>query len=185
MNKCEWCGKTAEKLNSITDEYGDIYHICDKCNTANTNHECIKCGSLITFGIKGMCTTCYQVKMNSMEKRKEEALSGVVETDGLEFTDNEYEQWLTMGRTFTPNDIKKSRELRRIWIIVKLSAAGITDTNLISENFSDIEKVLDRSFSKLINNKCKLLLSTNAESRKAIKKGNIIDNEHLVYILEA
>lgn len=185
MNRCEWCGKAAEKLNSITDEYGDKYNICSSCEVSNRNHECIKCGNLITFGIKGMCTTCYQVKMNDLERRKEEALNGVPETSALSFTDEEYEQWLTMGNAYSPADIQKSRELRRIWIIVKLGAAGITDAELISENFKDIEVLLNRCFTKLIHNKCRLLLSVDDTSRKAIKAGNIIDSEKSVYIIEA
>jgi hypothetical protein len=192
MNKCEWCGKTTDSLNSVTDAYGDIYHICNKCNEKNKSHECIKCGSLTEFSIKGLCTNCYQAVLHKKEVRKEEALSGVGDVDfsnsassELEFTDADYERWVTMGKAYSPNDIKKSVELRRIWIIVKLNAAGVKDNKVIEDNFANIETLLNRSFSKLINNKCTLIIATTPENKRKIKTGEVIDYEKEVYILKA
>jgi hypothetical protein len=192
MAKCEWCGRTVKSLNMITDNFTNTTcNICDSCNKSYEEHECIKCGATSSILIKGMCTNCYQTVMHSKQVRKEEAINGLspdaarsVMSD-VEMTDKDFDDWMTMGKAFSTKDLKESVELRRIWIMVKLMTAGIKDQDVINENVADIETLLDRCFSKIINNKCKLIIAYDKETRSLVKRSEVIDYLNQVYIIKA
>lgn len=189
MSKCEWCGKIAE-LEQYKDAIGDVHKVCKSCKTKVDNHKCRKCGTLVdpNMMIDGLCTNCIQVKMRDKSRKREEARLGVDSepfTSEMRLTDEDYEKWLTFEPSYSPKDMKESKELRRLWILVKLNAAGIYDNQLISKNFTNIEMLLDRNFSKLVNNKCKITIDRNSETRKVIRNSEIIDYEDSVYILKA
>lgn len=192
MATCEWCKKTAKNPNVVSDSFGDTSNVCDECKASIDNHECIKCGTVTDLLLKGRCMNCYQVILQSKAKKKEEVLTGMIGADDednvfasdVEFTDKEYEQWLTMGNTVSPSDIKGDIRLRRLWIIVKLSATGL-DAGLINEYIEDVEKLLDVCFSKLINNKCRIIIANTPENKKKVKSGEIIEYLNDVYILKA
>ncbi|MBO5388637.1 MAG: hypothetical protein J6A59_10935 [Lachnospiraceae bacterium] len=193
MSKCEWCGKISNDLVIYTDAIGDNKSICAECKKSVDACECRKCGTITdpNMMIDGLCTNCVQVNLQMKSKRKEEVRLGVDRgmleniTSEMTFTDEDYERWLTMGKTFSSENMKDSRELRRIWIMVKFNAAGIYDGKVISDNFSDIETLLDRNFSKLINNTCKILIGNTGEARKVVRQSTVIDYENQVYILKA
>lgn len=193
MAKCEWCGKNTEELKMHTDAIGDVYNICNNCEQVANTFRCRKCNSLVdsTLMIKGLCTTCIQVDMHNKSKRREEIRMGVdrdmVEplASALELSDEDYEKWLTMDNTYTPDDLKRSKELRYIWIMVKLNSVGEYDNEVIKENFNDIEELLNRNFSKLIGNKCKVIIGNNSDNRKIIRGSEVIDYVNQSYILKA
>ena len=193
MNKCEWCGKVSDSLEIYTDAIGDNHSICSNCKKSVDECECRKCGTITdpNMMIDGLCTNCIQASIKEKSKRKEEVRLGVDRglldtiTSDLTFTDADYEKWLTFGKSFSSDNMKNSKELRRIWIMVKFNAAGIYDNKVISENFSDIEVLLDRNFSKLINNTCKILIGNTGEARRIVRNSEVIDYENEVFILKA
>ena len=192
VSRCKWCGKITNELTLYRDAIGEEHNICSSCLENAENNKCRKCG-VITDSLlilDGLCTTCVQVKINEQSRRKEEARMGVDRelTDSiiseLELTDEDYEQWLTMGKTFSDSDMANSVELKRIWIMVKLNASGIYDNDVIGDNIEDIESLLDRNFSKLVRRKCKLLIALTPQDRQLIRESNVVDYENKVYILE-
>lgn len=193
MSKCEWCGKVTDNLESYTDAIGESHSICASCKQSVDNCECRKCGTMSdpNMMIDGLCTNCIQANLKMKSKKKEEVRMGVDRdllssiTSDMTFTDADYEAWLTMGKTFSPDNMKDSKELRRIWIMVKFNAAGIYDGKIISENFADIETLLDRNFSKLVNNTCRILIGNTGEARKIVRNSTVIDYENEVYILKS
>lgn len=191
MATCEWCGKNSEKLNKYIDAIGDEHNICDSCKQGVDNCECRKCGETTdpSMMIDGLCTNCIQVKMHEKSK-KEEAVRMGVDKDMIDymsseitFTDKDYESWVTLGNEFSPENIKNSMELRKLWIIVKLNSVGIYDIDTITKCFGAIETILDRNLSKLINNKCRIIIGNTPETRKVIRSSDVIDYEDEVYII--
>jgi hypothetical protein len=189
MGKCEWCGKNVETLEIYTDAIGEIHNICSKCKEKVDSCLCRKCGVPTdpSMMINGLCMNCVQADIKERSKRKEEARLGVDSQllESITFTDKDYEQWLTFGKTFSPSDMKSSKELKRIWIMVKFNASGIYDNSVISENLVAIETLLDRNFSKLIGNKCNIIIGNTSEQRKIVRNSEVIDYEDEVYILKA
>jgi hypothetical protein len=129
--------------------------------------------------------------MHIKQVRKEEAINGLsadaarsVMSD-VEMTEKDFEDWMMMSKAFSPKDLKESVELRRIWIMVKLMTAGIKDQDVINDNIVDIETLLDRCFSKIINNKCKLIIAYDKDTRSLVKKSEVIDYLNQVYIIKA
>lgn len=189
MVKCEWCNKRVDKLNNITDSFEmKYYNVCDSCKESVDNSKCIECGEISSILIKGRCTRCYQALEYKKQKQSEEAIAGVSDvdniTDNMEFTEDEYERWITQRKTYSPNDIKNSAELKRIWIMVKLMSTGLTDQKVIDNHIDDIETLIDRCFSKLINNKCRLIIANSSEARKLIRSSRVIDHLNDVVIIE-
>lgn len=190
MNKCEWCNKVTSELFSYTDAIGEEHKICQSCKNSVDACECRKCGTVTdpSMMIDGLCTTCIQVKLRDKSKRQEEVRMGIdaptiEETGDLELTDEDYERWMLLGKNFSPNDMK-SVEMRRLWIMVKFNAAGIYDNKTISENLENIEILLERNFSKLVNNKCRIIIGNTAENRQIVKQAEVIDYEDEAYILK-
>lgn len=190
MSKCEWCGRLVDELHIHTDAIGDNHSICNNCLQDVEDCVCRKCGNPVdpSLMINGLCTTCIQADMKIKSKRREEVRMGVdvgmydCITSDVEFTEDEYERWLTMGKTFSPEDMS-IKELRNLWIMVKLNAAGIYDREVVAKNFSNIEALLDRNFSKLIHNKCRIVIGNTADTRRIVRSSRVIDYENEVYIL--
>lgn len=193
MGKCEWCNKEDE-LQSYTDAIGKTYNICNNCYTKVVeNYTCRKCGNMVDpmLIINGLCTNCVQLDMQNKSRKQEEVRMGVDRNmlgtiiSDVEFTDDEYERWMTMGSTYSSTDMKNNKTLRRLWIMVKLNSAGIYNEKIISDNFKYIETILDRNLSKLVNNKCKIIIGETSEARKIIRSSEVIDFEESVYIIKA
>lgn len=193
MGKCEWCGKQVGELLNYTDALGDVHFICKDCMKSVDGCECRKCSATVdtSMMINGLCTNCIQAELMVKSKKREEARIGVdkgfIDTvsSELTLTDQDYERWMTLGKSFSPADMKNSRELRRMWVMVKFNAAGIYDGETISKHSPDIEKLLDRNFSKLVGNKCRILIANTAETRKIVRQYEVIDYENEAYILKA
>ena len=171
MQKCEWCGKKTEDIIEYTDALGDRHLVCKECYKSVEDCECRKCGETVdsSMMINGLCMNCVQADIMVKSKKREEARMGVdsdildTMSEEVSITKSDYEKWMTMGKTFSSKDMQKSKELRRIWIMVKLNATGVYDTTVISKHIGDIEKILDRNLSKLVGNKCRVLIANNAE----------------------
>ena len=191
MAKCSWCGKVTAKPQVIEAMDGS-HRVCTSCAEKFNNNQCRKCGTTVSTDllIQGMCMTCFQLQLNEKAKRQEEIARGV-DREALDiiksevvFTDEDYEQWLTMGKAFSPDDMKNSRELRRLWILVKLNASGVYDGTVISDNVADIETLLDRNLQKLINRRCRIVIANNSKLRREVLQETVIDYEGQVYILD-
>lgn len=190
--KCEWCGSRTNDTVEYIDALGDKHMICKSCQKTVDNCECRKCGDTVdtSMMINGLCMNCIQAEMLSKSKKKEEARLGVdsdimdTMSSDIELTESDYERWMTMGKAFSPSDMQSSKELRRIWIMVKFNATGVYEPETISKHIDDIEKILDRNLSKLVGNKCKVVIANNAEMRKLVRQKEVIDYEREIYIFK-
>ena len=189
-SKCDWCKKSSNNLNEHIDSLRNINYICEDCMKKIKEHKCRKCEALTDsmFEIQGLCMNCYQAELYKINKRKEAVRLGVDSeiaqclTSDLEFTDADYEHWVTMGKTYSIDDAKNSVELRRMWILIKLNSTGLYDQDIILKNFKDIEILLDRNLSKLVNKKCKIIIGNSAETRAMIRQSDVLDMENAVVI---
>ena len=192
MGKCEWCGKEG-KMNTYADAFGDNYEICDECKSTAEKGKCRVCGESVDVSmmIKGLCTNCIQADMYEQGKKFEESrigvgdeFRGIASSAELELTDEEYEQWLLMGNTFSHEEFRDSTLLRKIWIMVKLFESGKITNEILEANMVDIEETLDRSFSKMIGVKCLVMIAETPEDRRVIREHEIIDTQNKVFILK-
>ena len=190
MSKCEWCGKEQGILNQYTDAIGETHSICKDCLSKVNDCICRKCGTPTDseMMINGLCTNCVQADMMEKSKKREEISMGLLDIDGecsadTEMSEADYDTWVTSRPIYGPKDLAKSLIARKMWIMVKLNASGIYDEKTIGDYYKDIETLLDRCLSKLIGNKCQLVIGNNAERRRQIREGNVIDFENEVYIL--
>lgn len=198
MIKCKWCKRKVNEteIKEFTDIMGTTVNICESCyEKAVVGSTCIKCGKAVepTMLMDGLCMSCSQIEMNRKAKEKEELLSGVdstlasMVTSDMEFTQEDYEHWLTLRDDYRADGPYKNFA-RQSWILVKLSAAGITSETVQANDIESIETLLDRNLSKLIKNKCKLIIVNSAEARRSIFRDpdigdNILDYDHNVYII--
>lgn len=199
MGKCDWCGHESDNLIKHMDAIGDAYNICEECNKKVVlGCACRKCGNVgdPSMMVNGLCVSCVQVEMVNKSKKQEDARRGlgldviheIYERQGgeVELTDEDYEQWMTFRvRPSAPKlDIMKSMELKRLWILIKLNATGVYDTDVIADNFKNIEALLDRNFTKLIGNRCRIIIADTPEMRKVVRESEVIDYNDKVYIIK-
>lgn len=204
MAKCEMCGKNVKSLETVTDMMGNINKVCTNCKKSSDAHECIRCGNVSDMLFKGKCMNCVQVENYKKQIKQNEVALGISSMDDfndeikadseivkqsgycaeLDFSDEEYDNWLTMGKTVSPKNIKDDPQLRRIWLIVKLNAAGLP-MSAINDYIEDLEKLLDTCFMKLINRKCRIIIANSSENRKLLKSSEIIDYRNSVFIVKA
>lgn len=205
MAKCNWCGRNVKELDIVTDSLGEVSNICPSCKKSHDAHECIRCGNVSDLLFKGKCMNCVQVDNYKKQIRQDEVALGISSMEDFEedsakvddkmaqrsnycaefdFSDEEYDNWMTMGKTVSPKDIKGDPQLRRIWLIVKLNAAGLP-LSAINNYTEDLEKLLDACFMKLINRKCRIIIANSSENRKLIKSSKVIDYRNDVFIVEA
>lgn len=204
MAKCNWCGRNVKALDVVTDSLGEVSNICPSCKKSHDAHECIRCGNVSDLLFKGKCMNCVQVDNYKKQMKQDEVALGVSSMDDIEednqidtemakksnycadldLSDEEYDNWMTMGNTVSPKDIKGDPQLRRVWLIVKLNAAGLP-LSAINDYIEDLEKLLDTCFMKLINRKCRIIIANSSENRKLIKSSVVIDYRNDVFIVEA
>lgn len=187
MKRCDWCGKISNTLFSYESILGGDVEICENCNDTSRRYECRKCGTIVDPStlVDGMCLNCVQIEYNKRTKMREELRAGVsdIVASDTEISEEDYDRWMTLGHTFTSNDLKNDAVLRKLWIIVKFNCAGIYDNKIIDDNYCDIEELLDRNLSNLIGKKCKIVIADTPESRKLIKQSDVIDYKNKTYII--
>jgi hypothetical protein len=126
--------------------------------------------------------------LHESARRKEEVRLGVdpelteVES-GTELSEDDFQMWLTLGKSYSPQDMARSQELKRIWIMVKLGTAGISNVDNMSEYIDCMEVLLDRNFSKLVGTRCNIIVAKDSEGRRQVRQSEIIDYEKDVYIV--
>jgi len=190
MKECAYCGKKVETLVKVSDSFEDSYNVCNECKEKLDAGVCRVCGKPMDINIQGKCETCYQLEMVERQKRQSEVQQGLVDFDDevnerqVKITESDFQKWLTMSNTFKPSDLARSIELKRLWIFVKLRLAGIYDNDVINENMGDLEILLNRCFSKLVGNKCRLFIVSTSRDMQRIKRDEIIDFEGNSYILK-
>lgn len=212
MAKCEWCKRETQNIVDVQDSMMNDISICSKCNENYVEkHICRKCKKVISININGLCTQCLQVETLNENKRKQQALMGVIENDVInkygelvsqtsddDFTDDDFDRFMQIDRQYTFGDMQKSHELKFIWVLVKLSATGLYDNDtlnkLIQDNLADIEDLLDAHLKDIyeylnsqtgLNRRCKLIIDCNSDTRRIIKKAsNILANKNNIYILQ-
>ena len=159
MARCDWCKKSAENMHTVV-SLGTTYKVCDKCKSAHDNEVCIECGQPIMgqMSIKGKCQACAQEEYEEKQRKAEEMANGInseeymyIYTSGVEFTEEDYERWVTFGQgNFTP---EKSRMHKRNWLRKRLVEQGGWSKELVEENLDNIEKLMDKHISKVIDRK--------------------------------
>lgn len=188
MAKCEWCNAEGE-TRAFQDSFGESYYICEDCYKAAKEGICRKCKTKSKILIKGYCETCIQGINYEQEKAEEEERMGVG-LDSIEYAKGVvklegkvWEQCLLSSKSVSPEDFKRSRQLRFIWALVKFRAVGIKDEKLINEKFEAVEKMTSRSFDKLVGVHCTMIIANTDELRQWAEEQDIIDKEDDVYIL--
>ena len=154
MKKCDWCGRITVNTKEV-ESLGEIYNVCSKCFLENQENICINCGEPIGYeaGIKGMCSNCFDAQYEEKQRKKEEMVAGVdletyeIYASCVEFTEEDYEKWVTFGQTkLSPEVMKK---FRLIWLKHKLKNSPTWSEDLVKEKFDDIERVINGNLSKL------------------------------------
>lgn len=133
----------------------------------------------------GVCLDCMQLLMKEKSKIQEELKTGVDSslinelTSDVEFDDNAFNHWLTFGQgNYSSPELNNNKELKRIWVMVKLNAAGITEQKYIRK----LEKLFDKNFEMLKNVPCRIIVANN-ESEVDLSK--VIDRDENLYIVRA
>ena len=199
---CDFCGKEASEELRLYNEGGVNYAICNECLDKIAKHECINCGAKCydEYSVyKGRCFSCAQLYMKDEAKIKLEDELGVnydnpalYDSENgevkLRFSQRDYEKWLTFnpdGRGFSEDDFRKSMFMRRIWIMLKLHAAGYTKDDIINENMRDIEDLLEDNLDKIIGQKCKFrIFEGTGDNKRALYLGEVIAHRGKVYLYE-
>lgn len=120
MKKCKWCNKITDKIVTFVDDFGDKNDICISCKEKADKKLCIRCGTKTDAYIKGKCINCIQIDNYNKQLRKNEVALGVADMEddsdssagskdrysaAFEFTPEEYNQWVTMGKAVSNADI--------------------------------------------------------------------------------
>lgn len=137
---------------------GNTYQICKACEKIYKEGICRVCGQPLGFNaIEGKCLLCTQTDYAEDRRKQEEVNNGVdleshmIYSSSSEFTDEDYEKWMTFGQgNFT---VERRLRLRKKWVLNKLTGVNGWTAELIEQNYPDIEKILDRNFSKLLGKK--------------------------------
>lgn len=182
MGKCQWCSKDTEATAIVQDSYGNKYKVCKSCFKHSKEHKCIKCNKSSKIIVRGLCSNCYQLVAMKMQRD----LDGNTIDEGFNIESmnpEEYERWMTMGKSMSPDEIRSNKELQKMWTMLKFKLAGITDATVIQDNFENVLKIIDRSAEKLIGNKCKLAVADSKDKLNKEEQQKIIDSEGKVYII--
>jgi len=175
MDKCSWCGEETEKVKVVKDSYSKLYKVCPKCAKKSKSHKCIKCGVTSNIIMQGYCPNCYQLKVMSSQMQS----AGINSIAG-DMSEEQFEKWITSGKSMSLEEINKNPELKKMWVILKLQLAGIKENKDVQNYFGKAIKMVDRSTEKLMGVKCKFIISNNGAG---IDKANIIDSEEDLYIV--
>lgn len=186
MAICEWCGKNSASTHPVM-SLGNRYSICDDCYKAHKDEMCIKCGSPI-YGqgsIKGKCQACVQEEYEEEQRKEEEEANGVaaelleIYSSGVEFTEEDFEQWLTFGQgNFTP---ERSRACRQDWLRKRLTEQGDWSLELVNANMADIEKLMERHISNVIDRK---YIMVYYDGSKRVKIVQFVDRVGNIYLID-
>ena len=191
--KCEWCGRRSTEKNKIYEDFwGERSNICILCTESIENNKCRKCGSTISDSSQvrdGLCINCTYEEMKTRNIKRQQVIDGVdLEITrslfaDVEFTEEDYERWVTGGRQdFSSKDLDNS-EIRKLWSLLKLNAAGIYDDEEIGRYMEDVEELLIANMQKLIGRKCTVVVAKDSQGRRKVRAGNIIDSKNDVFIL--
>lgn len=191
MEICSWCKKETDKAEEYS-KFGINYKLCPKCVESVNKSECIKCHSKISNDttINGLCNSCFIESQVDKLKEEEEIVLGLGTSElthtPVEMTEEDVENWLTLRNkhSYGPSDLLKYRELKRLWILVKLNAVGIYDDNIINSNMEDIEELVDYNIRNLLYKKCRIIICNTKEDRQLVKSSKIICNKNRIYIIE-
>lgn len=187
MKKCEWCGRVSANLHCVL-SLGTQYNICDKCNEANNEEICITCGEPIIGqgSIKGKCYGCSQAEYEEKQRKAEEVANGVDSelmdfySNGVEFTEEDYEKWVTFGQgNFSPEYRKRCRQN---WIREKLVEQGGWSPVLVEKNLDAIESLMEKHMSKVIDRKYMIVYYDSKVRKQKIRQ--FIDHIGNIFIVE-
>lgn len=173
MGACQWCGKEGSNLTNYS-TLGNSNLICEDCLKIVKSGKCRVCGGPLGSGsFAGKCLICTQLEY-SENKRKEEEESAGVDTESLnkyssgsEFTEADYEHWLTSGQgNFTP---QKRAETRAKWLVRRLSDEPGWTNVLIAKHIGELFRLMDAKFDAMLNrNKYQIVILDGTKEYKNI-----------------
>lgn len=186
MKACKWCGSMSETVNYKGE------HICEKCKQSAEASTCRKCGNLFPSDMmmKGLCLNCLQLEEMKKCKQREDAMTDMIGEAyyPFEFTEKDFDEFMTWRVTensLSPKDFKNSPLCRRLWMMVKLAANGVTDDSIINDNLDDLEELIETHMASLIGNKCRIYIISNMSDRKKLAGQDCIAHKGKVYIMKA
>lgn len=185
MKYCDWCKKRCNETTQVS-SVGNLYNICPSCNEKLQQGICRICGQPLGFNsIEGKCLTCTQLDYTESKRKQEEMCLGIdpdvqrMFSSPLEFTDEDYERWMTHG--LSEVDPEARRSFRRSWVLETFNGRyGWTRETLMKE-YPIIEKLLDRNFSKLMHRQV-IMVDLSISNTKAV---TCVDREGSIVILES
>lgn len=190
MKRCDWCNNIVDELLDVS-SLGREYQICSSCSEKYSNNICIKCGSKLGVveaeaDLMGMCPGCYQEHHAQRMRKANEVACGVdaevlaIYTSGIEFTEQDYERWVIFGQgNFTP---EYRRKCRIAWLKEKLPEQSGWTPEIIENNINDIEALMDRYISKIINKKY-IMVYYNPKDGEKEKIKDFVDVSGDIYIV--
>ena len=195
--ECQFCDTSTDKLTPHM-EQGNTYYLCDDCLDKVTSCKCVKCGKPVdpTTTYSGRCIACAQIFMYEYQKDELENTLGLkfdepalypMDSDNnrwLRFSQEDYEKWLTFdpdNRGYNSQDFKSSFFMRRLWVMLKLTAAGYTDNKVINDNMDDIIDMLDSNIGKIIGQKCKIHIAIDGNN-KVLQTSKVLAHKGKVYL---
>lgn len=190
---CEWCDKEDVELVRYEHmEIGGIYDICKECAVSADEGNCITCGDPLygEASLNWECIGCQQIKEAKVEKRRSEVLNGLgldtlaELTHSVEFTEEDYERWVTFGQgNFTP---EKRKQYRRNWIRKKLAREYGWCQKQFDENFEDVEWLLDNYSHRIFSQSCIFsIVDGSKENARKLRGMNIIARKGKIVVVDS
>lgn len=185
MKYCDWCKKACDETVEA-ESAGNIYNICKACDSKLKQGVCRICGKPIGFNsIEGKCIVCTQVDYTEARRKQEEMTLGIdaemqrILSSPLEFTDEDYERWMTYGKGDIDPEIR--RGFRKKWVIDTFDGKFGWTAATLNARYPVIEKLLDRNFSKMLG---KQLAMVDLSITK-VKVVTCVDSEDSIILIHS
>lgn len=185
LKTCEWCKQEVNRTLLI-DNLGNRYTVCLKCFNTYKSKICRKCGGpLGRHSIKGICLGCKQLNEADETKQRDEIQSGVelkqlqrLTNGTTTFTEDDYNNWVTMGQGNFKKIDKYSKDKQ--FIINRFKADKIWNKENINDYIEDIISLLDRHTDKLTKSNLHIIRIEDIVNFIGAK---IVDKENKVLLI--
>lgn len=163
IEMCEWCGAVVDETHNVVGE-----QVCNECYNNYQRRTCRQCGCVTDTRemYKGLCIECAQDEVRSIEEYKEfveNDLTGVY--IGESMSDEQYNEVMSKGvnkDSIGPEDIVTNTVMRKIFILVKVTASGTADKGKVEKNMRELDELVLKNINRIIGVDSKLAVIDNA-----------------------